>query len=211
MSAVLAPAESGVAAAREALDAAKFDLAALDHRVALYQRDLDEREMAQAHHRNATIAAVTGGTKVPKPPKTSAAAVEADAAIPILRAQRVKLTERVADCEGVLRRACVEAVERRHAEAAGNFAEAARTLIDAWGELLGTRALLDQAGVRGDPLPPSLFTNFAIPALRRMRPICENHWAHFLAEHALAQGEVRKAMHRTRVQIERDIAMQLPW
>jgi hypothetical protein len=117
----------------------------------------------------------------------------------------------VADAVGKQRRACVQDVERRFDISQGNFADAATQLIDAWRELVGIHALIEQAGVRSHPLPSALSQDFCLPTLGKLPPICENHAMHFVASHALDQGEGRRATLAAREQIEAEIGMPLPW
>lgn len=208
MSAVLAPALSPIEAARAALDEAMRDLASLDARIHAYVEESDEREIERQRHRVATISAVSAGKPLPKAPKQKPS--DANVALPILREQRKALASRVAECEGLVRRAAVEHVERSYQAAQDVFAKASTTLIDAWRELVGTHALYAGSGVRVDPLPQSLASDFAIPVVGRMRPIAENHWAHFVAEHSMQQREDLRAASRARAEVEREIG-KLPW
>jgi hypothetical protein len=118
----------------------------------------------------------------------------------------------VTDREGLLRRALVEEVQRRKNEALSRFAEVTTKQIAAWKNLLSLQALLDQAGVRSEPLPGGLYSEFSIPAFGRLRPICENHAMHFVAAHALApQGELLRMAHAARLAIEAEVGEKLPW
>jgi hypothetical protein len=211
MSANLAPVAaplSSVESARSALDAARGELAALDERLAAHQREVDENDLKKEQHRVAKITAVGAGLPPPRVPKLRV--IDPEVA-PILRAKRKQIAERVIECEGLLRRACVAEVERRYALAQDEFAQKATALVSSWRELVGARALLDAAGVRGEPLPDALYTDFSLPVLGKLRPICENHFAHFLASHALALGELSRAARQTRAEVERDLQMALPW
>ena len=201
-----------VAQARIALDAAKRELADLDARIAACREELDQREVAQMAHRTATINAVSAGKPVPKPPKMKAS--DAEVAMPILQRQREAYVERIADCEGGLRGTLVREVERRYRDVAqAEFAAACALMIEKWSRLLGMKALLDQTGAGKfvDPLPEALYTSFFIPALGKMRPICNNHVAHFVAEHAIDQGALTRAMRAARDEVERELGEKLPW
>jgi len=215
MSAVLesradASVRSPIGEARASLEAARGELALLDSRIAAYQNELDEREVAQASYRAAVGGALSRGERVPKAPKLAAS--DAEMALPILRGQRVKLTERVSEAEGLLRRELVHEVQRRKSDALLHFAEVTTQQIAAWKNLLALQALLDEAGVRSEPLPSSLYGDFSIPAVGRLRPIAENHAAHFVAAHTLAPtGELLRMAHAARVAIEAEVGEKLPW
>jgi hypothetical protein len=210
MSAVLESVSSPVEAAKSALESAQAELAALDARISGYQHEQEEIDLQKQAHRVATITAVSAGAPVPKPLKVKQ--TDAAVALPILRAKRQEFVERVADAEGKLRRACVQDVERRLQATEHTFADAARQLIDAWREVIGMSALLEQAGVTTHPLPPALMSaEFSIPVIGPLRPICENHAMAFIASHALDQGEGSRATWGARRQIESEIGMTLPW
>ena len=210
MSAVLASASTPVQAARDALETAQRDLASLDARIRAYVDELDVQAMAKVAHQSARNAAFLAGESPPKPPRMKLS--DAAEALPVLRAERVKLLERVSDAEGQVRRACIAEVERAYGEAQNLYAQRAASLLDSWRALVGLRALLDAAGVGqyAEPLPGSLTYDFTIPAIAKMSRISPNDSRHFVASHAIDSGELRQATSAQCARLEQAIG-RLPW
>jgi hypothetical protein len=209
MSAVLeSPQRSRIDQAKADLQAAGLALESIDLRIANCKTEQDIRERQQIKHRTEVMRAVSDNKPVPAAPKPIA--TDADLLLPILHGERSKLTERISECEGALRRELVNEVERRYSQAQARFAQASEHLVSAWSEVVGLRSVLDQAGLTADPLPHSMTSSFAIVAIGRMSTISPNHWAHFLASHAMAQGEGKRAMWRERERIEAEVG-RLPW